>query len=408
MDGLNAIGPHALFFGFTERATRSRLALNLPQFAKRGRPHQPMTITSGQRVALRRALPQDLARAHRWLAASDLTANSMGAPWFAERPIPTLEQFLIRCPPHYFDGTRPYDGRALVMSSAAIDVGILVWRRVDLMRDLVELDIWLAAAEFCGQGIATEALGLVCDWLQPSYGVNRFVLRPSRRNVRALRCARRAGFRETDFESADVLGRLGLDASPYRDAAALFRVLPVTWMLPVSPERELWVFIDSEFSSLEAPALLSFGAATAEGQTFYTEIEHDRPIAYSAFVEQSVLPLMENFPMTRADAAQQFLHWLHGLADGRAVRLISDSGFDRWALGELLGTEDAPDGAVWQRAPVAYSELDRLSEELGLRRHHALDDALALRCGVLGDSSFKRAGSDGRPIEAQPLAIQRN
>jgi len=41
----------------------------------------------------------------------------------AERPIPTLEQFLIRCPPHYFDGTRPYDGRALVMSSAAIDVG---------------------------------------------------------------------------------------------------------------------------------------------------------------------------------------------------------------------------------------------------------------------------------------------
>jgi len=70
MDGLNAIGPHALFFGFTERATRSRLALNLPQFAKRGRPHQPMTITSGQRVALRRALPQDLARAHRWLAAS--------------------------------------------------------------------------------------------------------------------------------------------------------------------------------------------------------------------------------------------------------------------------------------------------------------------------------------------------
>jgi RimJ/RimL family protein N-acetyltransferase len=366
-----------------------------------------MTITSGHKVALRRSLPRDVARAHRWLAASDLTASSMGAPWFAERPIPTFEQFLVRYPQHYFDGTRPYDGRALVMSAAAVDVGILAWRRVDLMRDLVELDIWLAGTQFCGQGIAAEALGLACAWLQTSYGANRFLLRPSRRNVRALRCARRAGFRETDFEPSDVLGRLGLDASPYRDAVALFHVLPVTWMLPVSREAELWVFIDSEFSSLEAPALLSFGAATADGQTFYAELEHDRPIAYSTFVEHSVLPLMENFPMTRADAAEQFLQWLRGLADGRAVRLISDSGFDRWALGELLGAEDAPEGAVWQRAPVAYSELDRLSEELRLRRHHALDDALALRCAVLGEVAAERPASVGRQTETRRLVAQR-
>jgi RimJ/RimL family protein N-acetyltransferase len=388
MDDPNAIGSHALFFGFAKPAARSTFVSNPAQFAS-GRAHPSMTITSGQKVALRRALAHDMVRAHRWLAASDLTATSMGAPWFAERPIPTFEQFLIRCPQHYFDGTRPYDGRALVMSSAANDVGIVVWRRVDLMRDLVELDIWLAGAEFCGHGIATEALELVCSWLQASYGANRFLLRPSRRNVRALRCARRAGFRETDFEPADILGRLGLDASPYRDAVALFRVLPVTWMLPVSREHELWVFIDSEFSSLEAPALLSFGAATTDGHTFYTELEHDRPLAYSAFVERSVLPLLENSPTRRADAARQFLQWLHALADGRTVRLVSDSGFDRWALGELLGTEDAPEGAIWQRAPVAYSELDRLSEELRLRRHHALDDALALRCAVLGESAVK-------------------
>jgi len=166
-------------------------------------------------------------------------------------------------------------------------------------------------------GHRNRALGLVCDWLQTSYGVNRFVLRPSRRNVRALRCARRAGFRETDFESADVLAGSDWTPRPIATRPPCFgycRHLDAAGV----PERELWVFIDSEFSSLEAPALLSFGAATAEGQTFYTEIEHDRPIAYSAFVEQSVLPLMENFPMTRADAAQQFLHWLHGLADGRA------------------------------------------------------------------------------------------
>ena len=105
-----------------------------------------MNIVSGPRVALRRALPQDIARAYHWLAGSDLTRNSMGAPWFGERPVPTLEQFLTQFPASYFSGTDPFDGRALILRSAAIDLGVLVWRRVDLMRDLVELDIWLAGS----------------------------------------------------------------------------------------------------------------------------------------------------------------------------------------------------------------------------------------------------------------------
>jgi len=366
-----------------------------------------MTLASGQKVALRRALPQDVARAHGWLAESDLTSTWMGAPWFAERPVPTFTQFRGWCPEPYFNGARPFDGRALVLTSAAIDLGILLWRRIDLMRDLVELEIWLAGSEYCRQGIGAEALALGCAWLQSSFGVNRFLLRPSRRNVRGLRCARRAGFRETDLEPADMLGRLGLEASPYRDPALLFRILPVTWMLPVSPGAELWVFIDSEFSSLDAPALLSFGAVTADGQTFYAELEHEWPVANSSFVEQSVLPLMENARVPRARAAEQFVSWLRTLADGRAVRLISDSGFDRWALGELLSAEDAPDGMRWQRAPVAYAELDRLSEELRLRRHHALDDALALRCAVLGETGTEAAPHEA-PTAAPRFAVQRS
>jgi len=350
-----------------------------------------MTIASGDKVVLRRALPQDVAHAHGSMARSDLTPTWIGPPWFAERPIPTLEQFLMRYPRHYFDGSRPFDGRVLVLSAEQEDAGILVWRRIDLMRDLVELEVWLAATRFCRRGIATEALELACRWLQSNCGVNRFLLRPSRRDVRALRCARRAGFRETDLEPADVLVRLGLDASAYRDAVMLFRILPTTSAVPMPRDRELCVFIDSEFSSLEAPALLSFGAVSAEGRTFYVEIEQARPVAYSTFVERNVLPLLENPPATRADAAEQFLQWLGAQADGRVVRLISDSGFDRWALGELLGAEDLPEGAIWQRAPVAYSEMDRLSQEFGLRRHHALDDALALRCAVLGQPPSRRA-----------------
>jgi len=188
----------------------------------------------------------------------------------------------------------------------------------------------------------------------------------------------------------------------------LFRILPVTWMLPVSRAGELWVFIDSEFSSLESPMLLSFGAVSADGQTFYAELEPQGAGEVSAFVEQSVLPLMENKPVPRALAAERFVAWMQDLADGRPVRLISDSGFDRWALDELLEAEDLPDGVFWQRAPVAYAELDRLSEELRLRRHHALDDALALRCAVIGESSPEAAHGIDRHAAAPRIAIHRD
>jgi hypothetical protein len=178
-------------------------------------------------------------------------------------------------------------------------------------------------------------------------------------------------------------------------------------MAPVARPGGPCVFVDTEFSSLEAPALLSVGAVTADGHTFYAELEQDRPVACSSFVQQSVLPLMDNSPQPRERAAGGFTAWLREMADGQPVRLISDSPFDRWALGELLRVEDLPDWMVWQRAPVAYSELDRLSEELRMRRHHALDDALVLRRAVLGDAVREVAPGDGRPADAPRLASGR-
>jgi RimJ/RimL family protein N-acetyltransferase len=366
-----------------------------------------MTIATGAKVALRRAVPQDAARAYQWLTRSDLTPLWIGPPWFAERAIPNRQQFDAVYGSHYFDGSRPFDGRALILRSAALDLGVLICHRVDLMRDLVELEIWLAGSEYARQGIAAEALDLAGGWLQANFGVNRFLLRPSRRNVRALRCGRRAGFRETDFEPTDVSPRLGLVASPYRDAVLLFRILPVSRVMPALSDAELWVFIDSEFSSLESPQLLSFGAVCADGRTFYAEIETDGAAACSSFVLQTVMPLMEGCAQHRSDVAHQFMAWLRQCAAGRPVRIISDSGFDRWALGALLDQEDPPEGVFWQRVPIAYSQLDRLAEELRLRRHHALDDALALRRAVLVEASPELDRSQYRQPVALGPAIQR-
>jgi hypothetical protein len=63
--------------------------------------------------------------------------------------------------------------------------------------------------------------------------------------------------------------------------------------------------------------------------------------------------------------------------------LISDSGFDRWAIADLLGREDLPPGCEWLRVPIHYELLDAAVEALRMRRHHALDDARALRHAIL-------------------------
>ena len=366
-----------------------------------------MSIATGHKVALQRSTPQDLVRSYQWLTQSDLTSRWMGPPWFPERTVPSLEQFKQLYPAHYFDGSRPFEGRALVLRSAALELGMLVWHRVDLMRDIVELEVWLAGSEYSRQGMAAEALELASACLQANFGVNRFLLRPSRRNVRALRCGRRAGFRETDFEPSEVARRLGLSASPYRDAVLLFRILPMARAMPRLHESELWVFIDSEFSSLESPQLLSFGAACADGRTFYAEIESAPGVECSSFVVQTVLPLLERCAQPLTLVAQQFVSWLRQCAQDRPIRLVSDSGYDRWALGALLGGEDPPEGMQWQRVPVAYSELDRLSEELRLRRHHALDDALALRRAVMVEVSPKVDRAEDKQALAPRPAVQR-
>ncbi len=175
-----------------------------------------MTNVPGDRVSLRRAVLQDRARAYEWLVRSDLSPNLFG-PLFPERAVPTHADFAAHYVNSYFDGTRPYAGRMFVIAADGDDVGCIAHGPIDLLNDVVEVDVWLSSGKHAGRGIGSRALALLTDWLQASYGVNRFLARPSRRNVHALRAFRRAGFRETDLPSPDVVAKLRLPAGTYAD-----------------------------------------------------------------------------------------------------------------------------------------------------------------------------------------------
>jgi RimJ/RimL family protein N-acetyltransferase len=342
-----------------------------------------MSIASGNKLTLRRAQPADRARVHAWLAQSNLTARWFGAPLYPDRPPPSIEAFGERYLPHYFDGTRPFDGRAFVMRAADADVGCIAHHAVNLYRDVVELDLWLSDARHCSRGYGSEAIGLLCDWLQDSLGVNRFLLRPSRRNVRALRAMRRAGFRETDLPHAEVIDKLALQRGDYGDEALLFRILPLPHAHLVRQPNHTYVFVDSEFTNLSDPRLISVGAVATDATSFYCELSDWPQDHCSDFVRSHVLPLLDGDSVPHPMAAEAFARWIGAKLERGPTVIVSDSGFDRWALADLLGREDLPAGTRWLRVPVAYETLDEVAAALSLKRHHALDDARALRHAVL-------------------------
>jgi RimJ/RimL family protein N-acetyltransferase len=345
-----------------------------------------MIVATGPKVSLRLTQAADRDRAYAWMAQSDLTASFVGPPLFPDRPVPSHEAFGDRYPPFYFDGTRPFDGRALIIQAGGNDVGFLSHGAINLLHDVVELDLWFAQRDYCGSGRGAAAIMLACDWLQANAGIDRFLMRPSRRNVHALRAIRRAGFRETDLSAAHVIKQLHLPPAEYADEVLLFRTLPPP-PARLRPEAErIYVFVDSEFTSLAEPRLISLAAVATDGTSFYTELSDWPREACSEFVRITVLPLLDGDAVPHPVAAESFSRWLEERALAAPITLVSDSGFDRWAVADLLGREDLPPGCAWLRVPIHYEQLDAAAGVLALRRHHALDDARALRSVILEEA----------------------
>jgi hypothetical protein len=112
------------------------------------------------------------------------------------------------------------------------------------------------------------------------------------------------------------------------------------------------------------------------------------PERSTEFVRQVVMPLLDGDAVTHEVAAEAFSAWLDERTGHAPTTIISDSGYDRWALAELLGREDLPAGVEWKRVAVPYEELDGAMKALKLRRHHALDDARGLRHLLVNGSVF--------------------
>jgi RimJ/RimL family protein N-acetyltransferase len=148
----------------------------------------------GMIVGLRPSCEADRQAVYDWLAASDVTPSMMGAPTFPEVAPPTWAAFCADYGPGFFDGSTPESVGSYIIEAGGEAVGQINYEISHGSDRAVELDIWLRSEADCGHGYGPDALATLARHLLDSIGATEFVIRPSKRNPRAIRAYQKAGF----------------------------------------------------------------------------------------------------------------------------------------------------------------------------------------------------------------------
>jgi diamine N-acetyltransferase len=175
----------------------------------------------GPSVHVRPTTLADRRAVWEWLACSDLTASMMGPPAFPENPVPTWEEFCADYGPHFFDGSRPERGRSFIIERCDMGeaVGHISYDGHGARPRFAELDMWMRDSSCCGRGFGSEALRLLSNHLQHALDIREMILRPSARNVRAIRSYEKAGFTLLDLSRDEQAQRYG--RGEYRDTIVM-------------------------------------------------------------------------------------------------------------------------------------------------------------------------------------------
>ena len=170
------------------------------------------------------------------------------------------------------------------------------------------------------------------------------------------------------------------------------------------------VFLDTEFTDLLNPELLSLGLVTLDGREHYAELDlttdagKARVKASSAFVQSGIFDmwgLVTGATGTECEMGRRTGEWLLGLAAefGTKFEVAFDYGMDYELMEYAIR-----DAGLWDQvrevvipvnvnsitgtitgemaAEECFRELGKRSGR-GLKRHHALADALALRAAYI-------------------------
>jgi len=171
-----------------------------------------MVMIAGHQITIVPSKPEDKRKVYEWLCFSETTRSHMGPPDFEDSPIPTWEEYCEDFQDYYFDGSKPDDGQLWIIKNEDQEIGAICYSSFHLKGKSAELDIWIKAEEYCGRGFGSEAIKFFCDYLMKNHRMERFIIRPSNRNVRAVKAYEKAGFKRVpDKDKQKILKEYLLD-----------------------------------------------------------------------------------------------------------------------------------------------------------------------------------------------------
>ena len=154
----------------------------------------------------------------------------------------------------------------------------------------------------------------------------------------------------------------------------------------------MFIFLDTEFTNLKRPDLISLALVCEDGREFYAERNDFYPEHCSDFVNETVLPLLGRAPgaaCTRKELTDRVKEWFKQFEDLPVV--VFDSAIDWHLLAvAMLGrphskppcdfaTQILLDSSVFTN-PV-FVQVQNSSYTPDWPMHHALADARALKAG---------------------------
>lgn len=136
--------------------------------------------------------------------------NEFVYEWFEQRKL-TLEEIHNK----YQDKLETKKQELLIIQYEGIDIGLVqIYKYEDTpldglrdYKDIYEFDLFIGKEKYLNQGIGTEVIKEITKWIYTNYDADAIVLRPFKKNERAIHCYEKCGYKFLEEQTGkDTLG----------------------------------------------------------------------------------------------------------------------------------------------------------------------------------------------------------
>ncbi len=147
-------------------------------------------------IQIRHARLDEKQKVYQWLCCSETTSLHSGPPNYPQSSVPSWEEFQKDFEDFYFISEGQSAGSVMIIEKGIEEIGCVCYASFHLFPQKAELDIWMKNLEYCGKGYGPEAIKQLVLYLKEQFAISGFIIRPSTKNIRAIRAYEKAGFRK--------------------------------------------------------------------------------------------------------------------------------------------------------------------------------------------------------------------